>query len=157
MRVAKLRAITYLAGIGAIGLLLSSGQPIRAQEVTTSLSAVQECLCAQRAVSVLGDEMRRARQRDDQMHDRVNAMTRDVEEARGRVNTDRRDDIEAFSAMLSRRDQAAQSLRHEDERYSAAVSRYNGAVEQSNRACLGRLFDQEEIESVKTTLVCSRP
>ena len=154
MQLGKTAAIFMAA---AMGLAMASGTPAAAQEVSTSLTAVQQCLCAQRAVSILGREMRVVQSRDQRMHGDVEAMTRQVDEARHRVNTDNRSDIDAFRALLAHRDQAAQSLRAEDERYADAVARYNVAVERNNAVCSGRLFDPEEMESVKAGLVCPRP
>ncbi len=152
----KTKAI-ILAAAAAIGLALAGGAPALAQGVTTAMSAVQQCLCAQRAVSILDRQMREARRRDDRVRGEAEALARQVEEARPRVNTDNRSDIEAFSALLARRDAAADAHRHEAERYAAAVARYNEAVEQDNAACSGRLFDPEEVESVKAHLYCPRP
>ena len=152
----KTKAIT-LAAVAAIGLTLAGGAPARAQGVTTAMSAVQQCLapsapspsstarCARRGAATIAFAAKPRR------------WPRQVEEARPRVNTDNRSDIEAFSALLARRDDAADAHRHEAERYAAAVARYNEAVEQDNAACSGRLFDPEEVESVKAHLYCPRP
>jgi hypothetical protein len=157
MRMGKMRKITKWAAAAAIGLAVSSVAPAWAQEVATSPTAVQQCLCAERAVSILGREMRTARLRDDQARGDADALSRQVEDTRPRINTDNRSDIEAFKALLARRDQAAQSYRQQDQRYAAIVARYNAAAERNNAACTGRLFDPEEVEAIKANLVCPRP
>jgi hypothetical protein len=157
MRVGMTRAITLLVGVAALGLALPNAMPARAQGVTTAPPAVAECLCAQRAVSVFDRDMRAAGRRHEQAHGDLSALSRQVEEARGRVNTNNRSDIEAFKALLERRDAAAVAVEREDQRYAAIGARYNNAVERNNAACSGRLFDQEEVESVKANLVCPRP
>jgi hypothetical protein len=154
----KTSPIGLLAGLTtAIALAIASGTPARAQGVGASTTAVQQCLCAERAVSILGRDMRTERRRADQARGNADALAREVTEARSRVNTDNRGDIEAFKALLGRRDDAAESYRQEDRRYADAVDRYNRAVERNNAECTGRLFDQEEVEAVKPGLVCAGP
>jgi hypothetical protein len=152
-------SLTFAFSVGAIlaGLAMAGSVPARAQGVTTAAPAVAACLCAQRAVSITGREMRRSERRDREAHANLDAFSRQIEEARGRVNTDVRSDIEAFKAMLARRDQMLVSVRREDELNAAAVARYNEAVERNNAACSGRLFDPEEVDAVKANLVCPRP
>ncbi|HEX4113225.1 MAG TPA: hypothetical protein VH020_11870 [Stellaceae bacterium] len=150
--------IKLLIGAGLIGLVTMASGPAPAQDnVTTSLSAVRTCLCAQRAVSIWNERVEIEKERYDQLRGQSNELSRQVEAARGRVNTENRDDIEAFAALLAHRDAAAQSFRDEDQRYSGMVARYNRAVAFSNGSCSGRLFDPEEVESVKSNLVCQRP
>jgi hypothetical protein len=149
------KAITIIAAAGAVGLTMA-GAPARAQGVTTAISAVQQCLCAQREVSIQAREMSRARQNWERLHSEAEAMSRQVEETRPRVNTDDRGDIEAFKALLARRDAAARSYRQGNQEYAAAVARYNDAVEQNNAACSGRLFDPEQVEAVRANLACPR-
>lgn len=149
----KSRLLAVLIGLGAL-----MGTSAWAQEgVTTSLSAVRTCLCAQRAVSILGERLTAEKQRYDQTRGQSDELSRQVDSSRGRVNTENRDEIEAFTALLARRDAAAQSFRDEDQRYAATLARYNRAVAFSNGSCNGRLFDPEEVESVKSNLVCPRP
>jgi hypothetical protein len=152
----KAYGIKLLIGAGLIGI--GAMAPARAQDgVTTSLSAVRTCLCAQRAVSIWSERVEIEKERYDQLRGQSNELSRQVEAARGRVNTENRDEIEAFTALLARRDAVAQSSHDEDQHYAATVSRYNRAVGFSNGACSGRLFDPEEVESVKSNLVCQRP
>jgi hypothetical protein len=158
MRVGKTNGIKALIGGALLVAAVGTGTPSWAQDhITTSLTAVQECLCAQRAVSILTQRVRAAKRRYAEMQDQADAMSRQVEDARSRVNTENREDIEAFRGLLARRDAAAQSFRGENQRYAAMVARYNAAVADNNAACTGRLFDQEEVEAVKSTLVCPRP
>jgi hypothetical protein len=153
-----MRDATELVLGGLIMIYAAGSGPARAQDpVTTSPSAVQECLCAERTVAMLGDRVRAERRRYNQMQANAQNMSRQVEDARGRVNTSDRSDIDAFSALLTRRDAAAEASRAENQRYAAMVGRYNNAVGYNNSACTGRLFDQEEVESIKATLVCPRP
>lgn len=152
---ARTRAIIITAAAGAVGLIMA-GAPGRAQDVTTSVLAVQQCLCAQREVAIQGREMSRARGDWERARSDADAMSREVEEERSRVNTDDRSAIEAFSALLARRDAAARSYREVNQRYADAVARYNGAVEQNNAACSGRLFDPDQIAAVRANLACPR-
>jgi hypothetical protein len=152
---ARTWAITLIAAAGTVGLTMA-GAPARAQGVTTGMSAVQQCLCAQREVSILGREMSRAREDWERARSEADSMTREVEDQRPRVNVDNRRDIEAFSALLARRDAATRSYREVNQRYAAAVARYNDAVEQNNAACAGRLFDPDEVAAVRANLACPR-
>ncbi len=150
--------LTIALSVGAIFTALAMPNlSARAQGATTAPRAVRECLCAQQAVSIMGREMRELQRRDREAHANIEALSRQVDEARGRVNTDVRSDIDAFKAMLARRDEMVASVRHDDDRSAGAVARYNDAVERNNAACSGRLFDPEEVEAVKANLVCPRP
>jgi hypothetical protein len=151
MRAANIWVVTLIAGIVGIGTAQAQSG------VTTAPRAVRQCLCAQRDVSVLGHEMRQSRRHNEQVHRDVAALSHQVEDARARVNTDNRGDIDAFRALLQRRDEAAGASAQDDARYADAVARYNAAVERNNAACVGRLFDPEEVEAVKANLVCPRP
>ena len=155
MQLGKLAAISMAAVMGSA---MAGGTQAAAQEVTDSLTAVQQCLCAQRAVSILSGEMRPRNRATSACAVTSDAMTRQVDEARHRVNTDNRSDIEAFRTLLAHRDDAAQSLRGEDERYANAVARYNGAVERNN----ARLFrpavrPRGNGSPSKPRLACPRP
>lgn len=158
MRKTIIHGVAVLIGGALIGLGGPGGAPAWAQDhITTSLPAVQECLCAERAVSLLTERVRVAKRRYNEAQRRSDALSRQVDEARGRVNTDSRDEIEAFRGLLARRDAAAQAFRDESQRYASVVARFNAVAADNNAACTGRLFDQEEVESVKSTLVCPRP
>lgn len=148
-------SLIIVLSVGAV--LTSLAIAAHAQGVTTAAPAVAECLCAEQATSIAGREMRQSERRDREAHANLDALSRQVDEARGRVNTDNRSDIEAFKAMLERRDQMVASVRQEDDRNARAVARYNEAVEHNNAACAGRLFDPEEVEAVKANLACPRP
>jgi hypothetical protein len=148
--------IKLLIGAGLIGVGMTASAGAQ-DDVTTSLSAVRTCLCAQRAVSLWSERVEIEKERDDQLRGQSDELSRQVDASRGRVNTENRDEIEAFTALLARRDAAAQSFHDEDQRYASLVSRYNRAVAFSNGSCSGRLFDPEEVESVKSNLVCPRP
>lgn len=157
MRANRIWLVTLITGTIGIGTGLLGSAPAQAQGVTTAPPAVAQCLCAQRDVSILGREMRQSKRHNEQVHRDLAALSREVEDARARVNTDNRSDIEAFRALLQRRDEAAGGTAQEDARYADAVARYNAAVERNNAACVGRLFDPEEVEAVKANLVCPRP
>jgi hypothetical protein len=148
-------SLTIVLSVGAV--LTSLAIAAHAQGVTTAAPAVAECLCAEQAMSIAGRQMRQSERRDREAHANLDALSRQVDQARGRVNTDNRSDIEAFKAMLERRDQMVTSVRQEDDRNARAVARYNEAVEHNNAACSGRLFDPEEVDAVKANLACPRP
>lgn len=155
MRARTIRTFAPVASVAA-GLALAASMPVQAQ-VTTTLPAVQRCLCAQRAVTAFGRDMRMSQRREQQARGQADALAQQVEAARPRVNVDNRSDIEAFSALLQRRDEAAQAFLRESQRYANVVTRYNDAVEEDNAACSGRLFDPEEIASLQGHLACPRP
>lgn len=155
MRVTRIWLVTLMAGIIGIGSGLLGAASVHAQSgVTTAPRAVRQCLCAQQDVAILGHEMRQSKRHNEQVHRDVAAMSREVEDARARVNTDNRSDIDAFRALLQRRDEAAGAAAQDDARYADAVAHYNAAVERNNAACVGRLFDPEEVEAVKAHLMC---
>jgi hypothetical protein len=155
MRARTIRTFATVASVAA-GLAVAVSLPAPAQ-VTTTLPAVQRCLCAQRAVTALGHEMRLSQRRQQDARGQADALSQQVEAARPRVNVDNRSDIEAFTALLQRRDDAAHAFLRESQRYANVVARYNDAVEEDNAACSGRLFDPEEIASLQGHLSCPRP
>jgi len=153
---ARIRAIAIIAAAGAIGLTMA-GAPARAQDdVSNSVTAAQQCLCAQREVSIREREMRDARREYERARDEADALTQRVAQEHPRVNTDDRRDIEAFIALLARRDNAARTYRLENQRYTAAVSRYNDAIHQNNATCAGRAFYPGVMAAARQTLACPR-
>jgi len=151
---ATARAITIIAAAGTIGFSMA-GAPARAQDAN-SVTAVQQCLCAQREVSARDRDMRSARGDWERARSEADELTRRVAQEHPRVNTDDRREIEAFIALLARRDAAARTYRQENQRYTAAVTSFNEAVKQNNAACAGRSFYPAEIAAAKATLACPR-
>jgi len=150
--------------IGGAGLILGASllacfaQPsARAQETTNSMTAIRGCLCARAAVDDLEAQVARERRAYEGKQREAEALTRTVADARAHLNTENRADIEAFTALLARRDASATAFLAEQARYATLVNRYNEAVNQNNAACVGRLFDPEQIEATKANLVCPRP
>jgi hypothetical protein len=144
----------WFLGLSVIGLCLAGSA--RAQEVTTAPTAVRACLCARELVSVREREMKESRKVYDDSQRAADALTRQVDEARPKVDTENADTIEAFRKLLARRDEAVQAFTDESRRYSAQVARYNDAVAGDNSACGGRLFDTAEVETEKQNLSCPR-
>lgn len=155
MNAKTIQTFAIVAGVAA-GMASAPGLLAQAQ-VTTTLPAVQRCLCAQQAVTALGHDMRMSQRQERQARGRADTLAQQVEAARPRVNTDNRSDIEAFTALLQRRDEAAHAFLRESQRYADIVTHYNEAVEEDNAACSGRLFDPEEIASLQGHLSCPRP
>jgi hypothetical protein len=120
------------------------------------MTAVQQCLCAQRELSFREREMRSARRNWERLRSEADALTRQVADERPRVNVDDRRDIDAFIALLARRDAAARSYRQGNQQYDAAVTNYNNAVELNNAACSGRSFYPDQVAAARATLACPR-
>ena len=141
-----------------LGLILVAAfaAPAGADEVVKSMSAVQACLCARQALAERETDVNAERKRYEDAKRDSESLDRTTEDARAHLNTENRADIEAFSALVTRRDQVAQSFRDQAARYTGAVQRYNEAVNANNSMCLGRLFDPEQVEAAKATLSCAR-
>lgn len=126
-----------------------------AQEITYSASEIRACLCAQQAVTSLSSQVKAEHRAYQAKRDEVDLLNKEAEEARGRVNVNNQDDVEAFRQLLDKRDTAALELSNRlQPRYAAIVARYNEAVAENNSYCTGKLFDREQIASVRSTLSC---
>jgi len=130
--------------------------PAQADEVVHSMSAVQSCLCARQLLSVRDGEVRAENQRYEASKRESESLSKTVEDARPHINTDNRADIESFTALLAKRDQAVAAFNEESARYATVVQRYNEAVNGNNAMCVGRLFDIEQMEAAKNNLACPR-
>jgi hypothetical protein len=141
---------------GAILASIALSAAASADEVVKSMSAVQACLCARESVAIGETQLGAARKSYEARKREADLLSSTVEEARTHLNTENRADIESFSALISRRDQAAMTFNAESARYAEAVQRYNEAVNNNNAMCLGRLFDPDQVEMVKANLACPR-
>jgi hypothetical protein len=141
-----------IGGLGAI-----SGGTAWAQPVTMSPRAVTACLCSQDAVAQLQGQVQEARRVYAERRQAAQALSRQVEEARGRVNVDNAADIESFRNLLARRDEAERAYQEQGPAVGDIVARYNAAVAGVNGNCTGKLFDPEELRAVRQTLSCPRP
>jgi hypothetical protein len=151
-----------LAGAGWCGAValavMMSGETVLAQTpMTESRAAVAACLCAQQDLRILGHRLRAERQRYDESRSNAQALEQQVASSRGTVNIDDRSNIEAFKALVERRDAAQQAYVAESVHYNAAVQRYNDAVSRNNSACTGHDFNEFEVSAVRATLACPRP
>jgi hypothetical protein len=146
-----------LVGAAMLTAVAAAG-PARAQEdQATAHSAVVECLCSEQALRVLGPELRAERRRYDRRRADAEALERQVEASRSGVDVNNRGDIEAFKALVEKRDAARDAFDAESARYAAAVARYNHAVAANNDLCTGRLFDPAEMAAARRHLFCPRP
>jgi len=137
--------------------MLTAGGAVWAQDGTGSMSAARDCLCAEQTMQSLQDTAGAEQKQYDELRATAQSLAREAQAARGRINTENRNEIEAFTALLARRDQAVQAFDKESARHADAVDRYGEAVDRYNRICTGRLFDPGDMASLRQNLFCPRP
>jgi hypothetical protein len=133
-----------------------SGGTAWAQPVTTSPRAVAACLCSQDAVAQLQGSVQEARRIYGERRQVAQSLSRQVDQARGRVDVNNQADIESFRNLLARRDEAERAYQEQGPAVSEVVARYNNAVAGVNSNCTGKLFDPEELQATRQTLSCPR-
>jgi hypothetical protein len=144
----------FAASLGAGAAMLIMVGAARAQDDSAAMSAARDCLCAEQAMMSMRDAADAEHRKYDESRETSQSLTREAQAAHGRVNTENRDDIEAFTALLAHRDAAKQAFDEESTRYIDAVDRFHAAVDRYNRQCLGRLFDPGEMASLRENLSC---
>lgn len=137
--------------------LLVFAAPASAQVLSTPQD-VTRCLCADRAVKVLGDEVAARKRIYDDVEQQIHSLDLDLERRRRSMNVDDPAQVQAYRERFDQRSDLSARLSGElGSDYRSAVARYNRAVAQYNDGCVGRILDSGTVEAVKPTLTCPTP
>jgi hypothetical protein len=129
-----------------------------AAQSAQSDEAVSACLCLDQLLSSLdGDVLAQLRAYGDK-REAFEALDKQLQTQRLRVNVKIRADTDAFKQLRDRRDAAADELAGPvSSRFADLVNRYNEAVAQFNNHCAGKSFDPDAKARVSQNLVCPKP
>ena len=146
------------AALAAALALYGTTGAARAQDVVRSPEQIRNCLCQERSVATLNNEVQAQSRAYEDRRQSFQALDRQVQSGRARVNVNSQAEIDAFKRLLERRDQAADVLAGEATRsYADAVTRYNQAVGTYNGACAGKSYDPDQLAELRRTLSCPKP
>jgi hypothetical protein len=134
--------------------VLAIATPAVAQVLSTPQD-VARCLCADRAVKMLGEEVAARKRIYDDTQQQVNALDRELEQRRQSMNVNDPAQVQAFRDRFDQRSDLAARLGTDiGADYGIAVERYNRAVAQYNEGCVGRILDSGVVAAVRPTLAC---
>jgi hypothetical protein len=137
--------------------LLVVAAPAAAQ-VLNNPQDVTRCLCADRAVKMLADEVDARKRIYDDVQQQIRSLDLDLERRRQTMNVNDAAQVEAYRERFDRRSEVSARLSGEvGADYRNAVDRYNRAVAQYNDGCVGRILDSAVVAAVTPTLMCPAP
>lgn len=148
------------AMIGTISLIIvvaASGGRLHAQEAIKDPGAIAQCLCARETLHTLFDAVQERRHNYESSRASLASLNDELATRRSRMNIYDDQQIDAYKALLQRRDNAAASFAGDvTEKYRAAVARYQAAYSKYNADCAGKSFDQAAYDKVKAALSCPK-
>jgi hypothetical protein len=131
--------------------------PVGAQ-VLSAPQDVVHCLCADRTMTMLNEELAARKRIYDDTSQQLNALDLDLERRRQTMNVEDPAQVDAYRAQFDRRDQLRALLTGSvGADYQNAVERYNRAVAVYNSDCSGRVLDSGVVAAVTPTLACPVP
>jgi TolA-binding protein len=137
--------------------LLAFAAPAAAQ-ILTSPQDVTRCLCADRAVKMLAEEVAARKRMYDDVQQQVHSLDLDLDRRRQTMNVNDEAQVQAYRDRFDQRSGLSARLAGEiGADYRTAVERYNRAVAQYNDGCVGRILDSGVVAAVTPTLVCPTP
>lgn len=151
------------SGAGRVGLVMvlmlaGAAGAAEAQDVVRSPEQIRACLCQERAVAALNSEVQAQSRAYEDKRQSFQALDRQVQNGRARVNVNSQAEIDAFKRLLEQRDRAADALAGDaTHSYADAVTRYNQAVATYNGACAGKAYDPDQLAELRRTLSCPKP
>lgn len=148
-------ALPLLAiAIGVSGAVAFSW-PAAAQSVLTSPSDIAACLCRDQSVNALKADLARQQAAYDGAQSEFQRLNTELETRRSQVNVNDAGSIDAYRQLLKQRDAAGAHLTKEaSPAYSAAVDRYNQAVQGYMSQCGGKSYDATALAAARQTLSC---
>jgi hypothetical protein len=137
--------------------LLAIATPAAAQ-VLSNPQDVTRCLCADRSVKILGEEVAARKRIYDDTQQQIQALDVELDRRRQSMNVNDAAQVEAFRERFDQRSELAARLSGDVAGdYGVAVERYNRAVAQYNDGCVGRILDSGVVAAVTPTLACPVP
>jgi hypothetical protein len=139
-------------------LLIAAGaNPAAAQALIKDPGTIGYCLCQQQSLATLLDSVRAHQQEYDNGQKGLASLNSELAARRPAVDVYNDADVQAYKALLQRRDDAAAAFDNTTDTYNAAVSRYNQARGDYNGRCGGVSFDQTMYNTVQANLSCPKP
>lgn len=134
---------------------LAQYPPVVPNEV--EVAAARNCLCLEKSVEDRRFELEVRNGIFERARAELEASESEVARRRASVDVNDPTQIDAFRALLARRDAArAHYERNAVPEQQQAVARYNAVVDQLNAACKGRSFTTYAWEAARRDLVCPR-
>jgi hypothetical protein len=141
----------------ALFALCLAAAPAGAQ-VLTAPQEVARCICADRAVKMLGEEVAARNRIYEDLRQQLASADAELDRLRQTMNVNDPAQVDAFRAKFDQRNQLfGRSSGEAAGDYRTTVERYNRAVAEFNNNCSGRILDSGVIASVTPTLACPVP
>ena len=147
--------------IGALlvtGLALAGIGPVGAQEVIKDADAVRACLCQDQTLATLQDTLHERQQNYENSQKALADLNSELDAQRAKMDVYNNADVEAYKALLQRRDDAQATFTNAaTPSYNAAIARYNAARDGYQGSCAGKSYDPTVYNAVKPTRACAKP
>ena len=142
-------------GLGLAAPGMAQYPPVQPNEV--EVAAARNCLCLEQAVKDRRFELDMRNGIFESSKAELQALEAEAERQRTAVNVNDPNQVDAYRALLARRDAArAHYERTAVPDQQQAVARYNAVVQQLNASCQGRSFTTYAWEAARRDLVCPR-
>ena len=127
------------------------------QTVPEEIAAARKCLCLEQAVQDRRFELDVRNGLFERTRNEAAALEREVAQRRPAVNVDDQNQIDAFRALLDKRDAARQhyELVAAPEQQQT-VARYNATVAELNAACAGKFYSTYAWEAARKDPSCPK-
>jgi hypothetical protein len=126
--------------------------------VINSPQEIAGCLCLERSVSTLASEVAARNRIYEEKRRQFEQLDNEVNTRRPQVNVTDTAQVDAFRALLDRRNQAQAELTAQVTPETAAtVDGYNRQVADFNARCANRAYNETVVASVRANLACPAP
>jgi hypothetical protein len=147
-------AAALLAGVGLPGATAVAQVPA----TITSPQEIAACLCLERSIGTLASEMLARQRIYEEKRRQLEQLETEVATKRAQVNVTDTAQVDAFRALLDRRNQAQAEFQAQvAPEYVATVDTYNRQVADFNAGCVNRGYDNAVLTTVRANLVCPAP
>jgi len=129
--------------------------PTAPYPMISSPQDVATCLCLERSVSTLSNEVLARNRIYEEKKGELGRLETELANQRSRMNVNDPAQVDAFRGLLDRRNAIqAEFAAQVTPEYSALVDNYNRQVGEFNARCSGRAYDGAVVASVRPTLSC---
>jgi hypothetical protein len=149
------RALSAMVAVAAFAAPLAEAQVAQPAPVITSPQEVAGCLCLERNVSTLANEVLARNRIYEEKRLALEQLESEVAAQRARMNVNDVAQVDAFRALLDRRNAVqAEFATQVTPEYASVVDNYNRQVSDFNARCGTRSYDTTVLASVRANLVC---
>ncbi|HEY1432245.1 MAG TPA: hypothetical protein VGF39_11570 [Stellaceae bacterium] len=151
--------MTYAMGLAG-GAILCLGIGVLAPgivsaQVPPEVAEIGNCLCLQKAVSLLSAEMNGKTRALDAVNQQLADLDSQLARERSTLNVNNPDAVAHYKALLERRDGVyGQSIGPIHAEAAQATARYNANVNEYNARCANRPFNSVIVAQLQATLTC---